>query len=135
MEESVRWPPVARPAFVSEDFDLLVMAIGLQPDLEAAVCLLKEARSRGVSFPVESQGALIVLLATDERIEASGHRIDAQAVREFMDPGFFPLRDDLDTLAATHISLSRCTQSLRQKAIREAAKREHPAQAESDPSN
>lgn len=103
-----------------EDLDLVDNVLCVVPELRAVAFLGREARRRGISYPVTGVKQLQALLGKD-RFELAGHRIDAKSIARTLPEEWFPLEHEGALLSAIHLGLRRC-QAEHQSAVLEQLK-------------
>lgn len=91
----------------AEDLELIDNVLCVIPELRAVAFLGREARRRGLTYPVSDVDQLVALLDADT-IVLGGHRIDAETVRNAVPDEWFPLNHEGELLSATLLGLRRC---------------------------
>jgi len=91
----------------AEDIELIDNVLCLIPELRAVAFLGREARKRGLKYPVRDVDQLVALLDGDAIILA-GHGIDVDSVRSALPDEWFPLIHEGELLSATLLGLRRC---------------------------
>jgi len=91
----------------SDDLDLLENVITVVPILRIVVAIGREARKRGLTYPVSGVSGLQACLGTD-RIILAGHRIDNDTIASVMPEGWFPIAHEGELLSRVHLALLRC---------------------------
>lgn len=113
-EAADAWRAVCEPIrFGPEDVEVLDLALSVVPDLRICALALKQARARRMAYPVKSADDLIAHL-DDGRLVAGRHVIDAQEIRAYLHPGFFPIEHEGALLSAVYAGL--CRQRIEQAA-------------------
>jgi hypothetical protein len=94
-------------ALEQEDLELVDNVLCIVPGMRAVAFLGREARKRGLKYPVTSVWQLIELLRGDTFL-LSGHRVDAKAIADALHKEWFPLAHEGELLSVIHLGLRRC---------------------------
>lgn len=90
-----------------EDLELVDNVLCVIPEMRAVAFLGREARRRGLTYPVSGVEQLVALLRGDT-FEMLGHRVDADSITEALPAEWFPLDHEGELLSAIHLGLRRC---------------------------
>ena len=90
-----------------EDLELVDNVLCIVPGMRAVAFLGREARKRGLKYPVTGVGQLVELLRGDTFL-LSGHRVDAKAIENALHKDWFPLAHEGELLSVIHLGLRRC---------------------------
>jgi hypothetical protein len=91
----------------ADDLDLVDNALCVIPELRAVVFLGREARRRGLQYPVTEAAQLVGLLRGDSFL-LLGHRVDAESIEHALPAEWFPLAHEGELLSVIHLGLRRC---------------------------
>ncbi|MDO8263475.1 MAG: hypothetical protein Q7T21_09625 [Gallionella sp.] len=86
-----------RQYFDKSDFDLLLSAISLMPELELVAYAGKLARSQ-LSYPVETASEFLALFGDAKALRYFDREITSTQASRFMPKEFFPISDEKDLL-------------------------------------
>lgn len=90
-----------------EDLELVDNVLCVIPEMRAVAFLGREARRRGLTYPVSGVEQLVALLRGDAFL-VLGHRVDAHSITEALPEEWFPLAHEGELLSAIHLGLRRC---------------------------
>ena len=93
--------------FGAEDFEVLDKTLTVVPNLRIVAFLGREARKRGLSYPVATAAELVSCLGSD-KFELVGHRIDGETVGRAMSQMWFPIAHEGEFLSRIYLALLRC---------------------------
>lgn len=101
-----------------DDLELVDNVLYVIPEVRAVALLGKEARKRGVEYPITGAEQLVELLR-DDRFVLLGHVVDSESIRHALAEEWFPMAHEGELLSAIHLAFRRC------QAEHTAALREH----------
>jgi len=90
-----------------EDLGLVDNVLCIVPGMRAVAFLGREARRRGLKYPVTSVAQLTELLRGDTFL-LSGHCVDARTIASALHEEWFPLTHEGELLSVIHLGLRRC---------------------------
>jgi hypothetical protein len=93
--------------FEPSDFDVMELAMGTVPEVRLCALVLKWMRAGSLQYPVKSVDE-IVRAFPHKKFVGAGHEIDAESIRKFMAPEYFPIEDEGHLLSRTYLALVRC---------------------------
>src|SRR2546423_10260918 len=88
------------------DLELIDHVLCVVPELRIVAFLGKEARRRGLAYPVSTAKDLVAILGGDS-IELAGHRVDAESIED-LPQEWFPLAHEGELLSVIYLGLHRC---------------------------
>lgn len=89
-------------SFAPEDFEVLDMALHINPELRAVAYGLKLARAAGVQYPIASLDDMVAYIPSD-RIKVAGYVATNESIRVIFPKEFFPIEDEFDLLRKTFL--------------------------------
>jgi hypothetical protein len=102
------WRGNALPvAFSADDLDLLDNVLTVMPILRIVAALGREARRRGLRYPVAGPADLVACLGKDT-LTYGVHRVTRATIEHAMPEGWFPIAHEGELLSRLHLALLRC---------------------------
>jgi hypothetical protein len=99
------------------DLELLDIVLTVTPLLRVVAAVGKEARRRGLTYPVPDVSALVGCLGSDS-LRYGDHHLDAHTITHAMSPSWFPIVHEGEFLSRVHLALLRCAMEASQSAPR-----------------
>ncbi|MEV5750701.1 hypothetical protein AB0L00_23005 [Actinoallomurus sp. NPDC052308] len=93
--------------FMSEDFEVLDLALRVSPELRFAAFILKLARAANIQYPVTSIDDIVTHIPSG-RIGAAGHVVTGESLRIFFPREFLPIESQGDLLTKAYLTLLHC---------------------------
>ena len=93
--------------FSADDFEVLDLVLGQNPELRVCAWALKQALAAKVKFPIKSARAVGALMR-GKAFNAGGHSFTARDVPRLMPAEHFPIRNEGDLVSRVYIALIRC---------------------------
>jgi hypothetical protein len=106
-------------AFSKDDLDLLDNVLTVVPILRIVAALGREARKRGLRYPVAGPADLVARLGKDT-LTYGRHRVDRATIEHAMPESWFPIAHEGELLSRIHLALLRCEAEAAQAAPRPA---------------
>jgi hypothetical protein len=108
MDARSRWASSAKDiVFGKDDFEVLDLAVSLNPDLRISALAVKRARDAKLKYPIERVDALQLLLHKGV-FKGGGHHILPDDVHHYMPEQFFPIDSEEELISRIYIALTRC---------------------------
>jgi hypothetical protein len=93
--------------FSEDDLDLLDNVITVVPILRIVAAIGREARRRGLRYPVAGRADLVTCLGK-HTLTYPGHRVDRTTIEHAMPESWFPIAHEGELLSRIHLALLRC---------------------------
>jgi len=93
--------------FSADDVDLLDNVITVVPILRIVAAIGKEARKRGLRYPVATAADLARYLGSESLLYGR-HRVDPESIGRTMPDTWFPIAHEGELLSRVHLALLRC---------------------------
>jgi hypothetical protein len=93
--------------FCEDDLDLLDNVLTVVPILRIVAALGREARKRGLRYPVAGPADLVACLGKDT-LTYGVHRVTRATIEHAMPEGWFPIAHEGELLSRLHLALLRC---------------------------
>ncbi len=99
---------MSQHTFSPADFDALVTALSLEPDLVVVAIAISRARAQGVQYPIQRPDQLVALLGSDRRFTGYGHDVTPESIHRFLLADHLPIDNEQQLAASCRYALARC---------------------------